>query len=152
MAFTETLKPRFDLVEAAVEQELMEQARIAAKLSYEPYSGFPVGAAVKVKSTGEIISGSNIENASYRLGGCAESVTLNTAAAQGFRIGQLGPLAVTCLEGDASDPNSNMPCGGCRQTMVEFMSPEEVVIVDKVGQFLVGSLLPMPFRLQPTEQ
>jgi cytidine deaminase len=152
MAFTEILEPRFDLVEAAVAEELMEQARQAAGLSYRPYSEFPVGSAVKVKRTGEIITGGNVEIAAYRLGGCSESVALMTAAARGFRIGELGPLAVTCLKGDASDSNSNMPCGGCRQTFVEFMGPEEVVIVDKVGQFLVGHLLPMPFKLQPAQQ
>jgi cytidine deaminase len=124
-------------------QELVELARKAAERAHVPYSNFPVGAAV-VADNGEIYDGCNIESASYGLTCCAERVGMFNAVAHGARpVG----LAVTCLKGDAADPNSLTPCGACRQVMLDLMGPDAPVIIDRLGEFTVGDLLPKGFRL-----
>lgn len=90
---------------------LVEAAREAARNAYAPYSGFAVGAAV-VLANGDIIAGSNFENASYGLSLCAEAVALATANAAG-RLREVVALAVSGGEGPL------MPCGRCRQMLAE---------------------------------
>lgn len=126
-------------------QELEARAHQAAQNAYVPYSKFPVGAAVLTES-GEIFDGCNIENASFGLTVCGERTAIFKAVSAG--ITKLGPLAVTCLEGDPeNDPDSVMPCGACRQVMGEFMSKDELIIVRGVGQFALSDLLPRAFHL-----
>jgi cytidine deaminase len=108
-----------------------------------PYSNFPVGAAV-VADDGQIYDGCNIESASYGLTCCAERVGMFNAIAHGAKpVG----LAVTCLKGDLADPNSLTPCGACRQVMLDLMGAEAPVIIDRLGEFTVGDLLPKGFQL-----
>jgi cytidine deaminase len=131
--------------EAAVRtaDELVDVARKAAQRAHVPYSHFPVGAAV-VGDDGEIYEGCNIESASYGLTCCAERVGMFNAVAHGAKpVG----LAVTCLKGDASDPNSLTPCGACRQVMLDLMGPDAPVIIDRLGEFIVSDLLPKGFQL-----
>lgn len=124
-------------------QELLELARTAAKRAHVPYSNFPVGAAV-VADDGRVYDGCNIESASYGLTCCAERVGMFNAIAHGARpVG----LAVTCLKGDVANPNSLTPCGACRQVMLDLMGPDAPVIIDRLGEFTVGDLLPRGFRL-----
>jgi cytidine deaminase len=124
-------------------EELLDLARKAAERAHVPYSHFPVGAAV-VGDDGAIYDGCNIESASYGLTCCAERVGMFNAIAHGARpVG----LAVTCLKGDVSDPTSLTPCGACRQVMLDLMGPDAPVIIDGVGEFSVGDLLPKGFRL-----
>jgi cytidine deaminase len=123
--------------------ELLEAARSAAGRAKAPYSQFPVGAALE-GSDGELYRGCNIESASYGLTICAERVAIFTAVAAGATPRQ---IAVTCVLGDPSDPNSLMPCGACRQVMMDQMPLEAPVIVDQVGSFTVADLLPQGFRL-----
>jgi cytidine deaminase len=98
--------------------ELRKLASIAAEHSYSPYSKFRVGAALLLED-GSIHTGCNIENASYRLTICAE----NTAIANA--ISKVGPkiyvraVAVANLNNAAS-----MPCGACRQILLEFGGPD----------------------------
>ena len=90
------------------DQELYERARAAATGAYAPYSQFDVGAAVLLRD-GRVITGVNVENASYPLGMCAERCALARAVAEGARPGDVEAVGVTAS-----------PCGGCRQWLLEF--------------------------------
>lgn len=125
------------------DDDLLQMARAAAENASAPYSQFPVGAALQADD-GQIYRGCNIESASYPLTICAERVAIFSAIAAGAKPLR---LAVTCLRGDPSDPNSLMPCGACRQVMMDQMGPEAPVYVDGVGEFTVAELLPKGFRL-----
>jgi cytidine deaminase len=123
--------------------DLLHEAREAAKNAVVPYSNFPVGAAVETAS-GQIVRGCNIESASYGLTCCAERVAIFSALAAGERPVR---LAVTCLQGNPADPDSLTPCGACRQVMLDQMGPDGVVMIDRVGDFTVAELQPKGFRL-----
>jgi cytidine deaminase len=90
------------------DQELYERAASAAASAYAPYSNFHVGAALLLRD-GTVVTGVNVENASYPLGICAERCALGRAVAQGTKPGDVEALAVTAS-----------PCGGCRQWLLEF--------------------------------
>lgn len=116
--------------------ELLAEARATAKVAYAPYSKFHVGAAVLARD-GRVITGANVENASYPLGVCAERAALSRAVAEGIRPGDVEALAVTAS-----------PCGGCRQWMHEFAVDR--VVFDHEGEVLVrrpDELLPDTFVL-----
>jgi cytidine deaminase len=116
--------------------ELLVEARATAKAAYAPYSKFHVGAAVLARD-GRVITGVNVENASYPLGVCAERAALSRAVAEGIRPGDVEALAVTAS-----------PCGGCRQWMHEFRVDR--VVFDHEGEVLVrrpDQLLPDTFVL-----
>jgi cytidine deaminase len=100
---------------------LVEQARAAALRAYAPYSRFSVGCAIE-SIDGEIAIGSNMENACYRLGICAEIAAL-TSAAQSFGLERIARIAVA---GGHVGPDGSLagaapvtPCGGCRQAIYE---------------------------------
>ena len=135
-----------DLSPMTVEM-LRERATAAAENSYSPYSKFRVGAAVLLEN-GEIVAGTNVENASYRLTTCAEQAAIATAVMQfgpGIRI---RGVAVANLNGAAC-----MPCGACRQTIWEFADADVPVFYPSAsGEMVattVGELLPAGFRLSP---
>ena len=90
------------------DQELYEQAKAASADAYAPYSKFLVGAAALLRD-GRVVTGVNVENASYPLGMCAERCALARAVAEGARPGDVEAVAVTAS-----------PCGGCRQWLYEF--------------------------------
>lgn len=92
----------------------------ARENAHAPYSRFLVGAALLVEN-GEIVSGCNVENASYGLTICAERVAFGTAIASGHRKFQA--LAVATSGGHS-------PCGGCRQFAAEFCEDLPILIVD----------------------
>lgn len=123
---------------------LLAAARDAAQRAYVPYSSFRVGAAV-LTADGTVVHGCNVENASYGLTICAERTALFAAVASGHR--DLVALAVTCLDGDPSQPATLMPCGACRQVMVELLPAHAPVVIDGVGTTSVDGLLPEAFRL-----
>ncbi|MFC5930790.1 cytidine deaminase [Cryobacterium melibiosiphilum] len=83
--------------------------------AYAPYSNFPVGAAALVDD-GRVVSGCNVENASYGVGLCAECALVSSLAMTGG--GQL--VAFTCVDGNGS---TLMPCGRCRQLLYEHSAP-----------------------------
>ena len=116
--------------------ELAEVAREAADNAYAPYSEYHVGAAALLRD-GRIITGVNVENASYPLGMCAERCALARAVAEGVRPGEVEAVAVTAS-----------PCGGCRQWLHEF-GVDRVAFVHE-GELLVrrpDELLPDSFEL-----
>ena len=94
---------------------LREAATAALSGSYVPYSSFPVGAAALVDD-GRIISGCNVENASYGVGLCAECALVGDLHMSGG--GQL--VAFVCVNGAGE---TIMPCGRCRQLLNEFALP-----------------------------
>jgi len=102
-------------------EELLSRAAEAAARSYSPYSHFPVGAAL-LSESGEIVTGTNVENRSFGLTICAERSAVCAAVSRGLR--RFSALAVSCPEADY--PVS--PCGACRQVLSEFMAPEAPVI------------------------
>jgi cytidine deaminase len=126
-----------------VTDPLLAEARGAARFAAAPYSRFPVGAAVD-GSDGKVYRGCNIESASYGLTVCAERVAIFSTIASGARPER---LAVTCVNADPNDPTSLTPCGACRQVMLDQMGPDAEVLIDGVGRFTVGDLLPHGFRL-----
>ena len=104
--------------EAMTEDEaLVAAARDAATRSYSPYSGYAVGAALRF-ADGTIVTGTNIENASYGLALCAETVAVAKAMADGTR----GGLKAVAVVGPADKGNGDpiTPCGRCRQVLNEL--------------------------------
>lgn len=95
------------------DDDLIAAARDAAAKSYSPYSGFPVGAALRF-ADGSAVTGTNIENASYGLALCAETVAVSKAMADGVR----GGLVVVAVTGPGDEPIT--PCGRCRQVLNEL--------------------------------
>ena len=100
--------------------ELFDAARDAARRAYAPYSGFHVGAALLLKD-GSVVTGANVENASYGLTLCAETAAIAKIANEGW-IGDLVAVAIVGgrPDGDAllgADPVH--PCGRCRQILNE---------------------------------
>ena len=94
---------------------LLDTARAALAHAYVPYSKYPVGAAA-LTGDGRIVSGCNIENASYGLTLCAEcSMVSQLQMTGGGRL-----LAFACVDGSG---NVLMPCGRCRQLLYEFRAP-----------------------------
>jgi cytidine deaminase len=119
-------------------QELVRYALHARQRAYAPYSGYPVGAAV-LAADGAVISGCNVENASYGATICAERVALTAAVAQGRR----DFLAIA-----VATENGGPPCGICRQVMVELGPDMTVYISDAEGRYrttTVDRLLPDSF-------
>jgi len=90
------------------DRELYEQAVEAAANAYAPYSNFHVGAALLLRDGG-VVTGANVENASYPLGVCAERAALSRAVAEGVKPGDVEAIGITAS-----------PCGGCRQWLLEF--------------------------------
>ena len=126
-------------------EALLEQARAVARNSYSPYSGFKVGAALRL-TTGEVVTGTNVENVSYGLTLCAERSALVRAVSEfgpGIRI---AALAVANLNGAASPP-----CGACRQMIAEFVLPDAPVVfpaADGVRAMPFKEILPLAFDMK----
>ncbi|MBV01616.1 MAG: cytidine deaminase [Citromicrobium sp.] len=126
------------------DQELIDAARQAAQHSYSPYSKFPVGAALRF-ADGSIVTGTNIENASYGLALCAETVAVSKAMADGAR----GGLEAVAVTGPGTEPIT--PCGRCRQVLNELAqlggTDPEILCVgpDEVRRLRLSDLLPHAF-------
>ena len=99
------------------DQELIKAAIEATKRSYAPYSNFSVGAAVRLKD-GQIITGTNQENAAYPSGICAERTTLFYAGSQYPQI-PVTTLAIAAHNGKELTDQPISPCGACRQVILE---------------------------------
>lgn len=124
-----------------VPADLLAAAWAVARHAYVPYSGFPVGAALR-DAQGRVHRGANVENASYGLARCAEQTAIQTMVAQGGR--QLIDVVVVA---HANPPAS--PCGACRQVLHEFGPDARVFLVNDTGAWRtsVRLLLPAGFSL-----
>ncbi|HWI87767.1 MAG TPA: cytidine deaminase [Sphingomicrobium sp.] len=129
------------------DEELIALAREAAAKAYAPYSNFRVGCAVE-SVDGDVVTGANMENACYRLGMCAEQSAL-TAAHHRFGLDRVARIAVV----GGTDATVCMPCGGCRQAILEaaHLSGRDVEILcgsgdgSGVERHTIGELIPFGF-------
>ncbi|HTJ71283.1 MAG TPA: cytidine deaminase [Actinospica sp.] len=118
---------------------LRDTARDAMAHSYSPYSKFPVGAAALVDD-GRVVSGCNVENASYGVTLCAEcSLVSQLAMTGGGRL-----VAFACVDGDG---NCLMPCGRCRQLLYEF-GGDALLVDTPLGIKPMTEVLPQAFGPQ----
>ncbi|MGD0799875.1 MAG: cytidine deaminase [Terracidiphilus sp.] len=125
--------------------KLLEQALQAAQHAYAPYSDFRVGAALRL-TTGEVVTGANVENVSYGLTICAERSALVQAISRFGPEIQIEAVAVANLNSAASPP-----CGACRQVLAEFILPDAPVIFHAAGgerTMAFRELLPLAFDMK----
>jgi len=126
------------------EDDLIAAAREAAERSYAPYSNFAVGAALAF-ADGSVVTGTNIENASYGLSLCAETVAVSKAMADGVR----GGLVRVAVTGPGVEPIT--PCGRCRQVLNELAQlggtdPEILCVgAEQTHRVKLSDLLPRAF-------
>lgn len=125
--------------------KLIQAAAKARENSASPYSKFKVGAALLTKR-GEIVTGANVESASYGLTCCAERVALFRALTDGKK----DFVAVAVVAKTKGGP---MPCGACRQLLAEYAPKAKVFIADsralrRIREFSVQELLPGAFVLR----
>ncbi len=117
------------------------QAALAARLqAYAPFSHFLVGCAVETPD-GRVITGCNIESASYGLTMCAERVAIFKAISEGVR-----GAARVCVAADTETPTP--PCGACRQWLWEFAGDVEIILANLSGEksrWRMRDLLPAAF-------
>ena len=141
----------FDSSDALNEEDkkLVNEARAITSNAYAPYSNFFVGAAALL-TNGQIIKGSNQENASYPVGTCAERVLLGTAAVMYAGM----PIKTMAISYDNKNGESNhpiSPCGMCRQALKEFEDRTgnfmRLILTGKTGKVIIldkaVSLLPL---------
>ena len=129
-------------------RDLARAAATARQRAVAPYSRFKVGAAL-LTASGKIITGANVESASYGLTCCAERVALFKALTDGNR----DFLAIAVV---ARAPGGPMPCGACRQLLAEYAPRAAVWVADSralrvIKEFSVGELLPAAFVDVPTD-
>ncbi len=120
--------------------ELIRAARVARRRALATYSGFKVGAALET-ATGVVVTGSNIENATYGLTLCAERVAMFKALSDGHR--RFRRIVVVA---DTVAPTP--PCGPCRQILWEFGGDLEVILANlrrQTGRHRLRELFPLPF-------
>lgn len=121
---------------------LLSVAHKAKENAYSHYSGFKVGAALLAKD-GNIITGCNVENASYGLTMCAERTAIFKAVSEGYKPGDFEAIAIAASAPDFS------PCGACRQVINEF--GEDIIVIFEFGGETVmkplKDLLPYNFKL-----
>lgn len=125
----------------AHQQTLISAAKEAYRYAYAPYSMFAVGAAI-LTDEGKIVTGCNVENASYGLSMCAERTAIFKAVSRGIQT-----FRAIAAVADTAEPIS--PCGACRQVMAEFCPPDlPVYLSNLTGKTLimtVRELLPYAF-------
>jgi len=131
-------------LDSAIEN-LLQHAHAVAQNSYSPYSGFKVGAALRLTS-GEIVTGTNVENVSYGVTICAERSALVRAVSE-FGPGiKIAAIAVANLNNSASPP-----CGACRQMLAEFVLPEAPIAfpaADGMRVMAFSEILPLAFDVK----
>ena len=132
-------------ITAAQIEDLHQRALAVAQNAYSPYSHFRVGSALLLED-GSIVTGCNVENASYRLTTCAEQTAIAAAVSQHGPNIRIRAIAVANLNATASPP-----CGACRQTILEFSTPDTVIyypVADgTIASTLMADLLPAAFLL-----
>ncbi len=142
--------PSVDLGEL---RALLEAAREAKTRAHAPYSGFQVGAAVRMD--GFLFTGANVENASYGATICAERTAVGAAVSAGHR--RIGVIALSTSAPAGAPLEDRSPCGICRQVISEFAGNETLVLMDggkaedgRILGFAVpfGALLPWRFRFE----
>lgn len=119
---------------------LIDAARLARERAHAPFSNFKVGAAL-LTADGTVITGCNVENATYGLTICAERVAMFKAISDGHRR-----FTHVAIVADTTDPTP--PCGACRQILWEFGGDLEVILANlqqHKSTHRLRDLLPLPF-------
>ncbi len=128
------------------EQQLIDAAKEVRPNAHAPYSGYRVGAAL-IDDTGTLHTGCNVENAAFPEGTCAEANAIGSmVAAGGKRI-----VAIAAV-GGADEIEACTPCGGCRQSILEFADENTRIILvgegKQIDSYSIDELLPAGFRLR----
>ena len=131
-------------MDSETESQLIAQALEAREKAYAPYSNFKVGAALLLDDGESVVTGCNVENASYGLAICAERNAICAAVAEGRRKFSTIVVAATPLAS---------PCGACRQFIVEFGKDINVISVDandtsKILRWTSDQLIPDSFEFE----
>jgi cytidine deaminase len=133
------------------QRTLLKKAQQVSEHAYAPYSHFHVGAVAKL-SNGEMVTGTNQENASYPVGLCAERVLLASVSSQ-FPNVPIEVIAISYKSNTQNNDHPVSPCGICRQSLQEFESrvnhPVQLILGGMTGEVYVidsaGKLLPLAF-------
>ena len=125
--------------------EMISSAHDALQNSYSPYSKFKVGACI-LTDKGHLYTGVNVENSAYNMGVCAET----SAISQMVSSGERNIKSIVVLAGSEELCS---PCGGCRQRIYEFSSPDTMVYMCNkdgiIDSKTISELLPIAFNLNP---
>jgi len=127
--------------------QLLDAARAVRLRAHAPYSHFLVGAALLAED-GRIITGCNVENASYGLTICAERSALVKGVSEGCN-------KYRCIAVVTDAPTSTPPCGACRQLLWELAGDVEVILGNltaETASFRMSQLLPYPFDVRSLER
>ena len=134
---------------------LLSEARTVTEQAYAPYSNFHVG-AVAILANGEIVAGTNQENASYPVGICAERVLLGNAATLYPNI-NIETIAISYNSEEVKSDHPISPCGMCRQALLEYETrlkkPIRLILSGQEGKVYIiktASLL-LPFAFTSSE-
>ena len=143
----------YDSAEELLQQDawLVNEARGVTEAAYAPYSNFNVGAVAKM-ANGEIVAGTNQENASYPVGLCAERVLLSSAATLYPNI-PIETIAISYNNNNGESNHPISPCGICRQTLTEYEErtkhPIRLILSGMEGKVYIiqksSHLLPLSF-------
>jgi cytidine deaminase len=151
-----TITTKFDVFETIQElptdiQNLMHEAVAIRKTAYAPYSHFKVGTAILLDN-GEIILGSNQENAAYPSGLCAERVAVFYAGTK-YPEAKILKMAISAASDNTTTSAPIPPCGACRQSIAEYEikqnTPIEIYFMGEIGSIYksdsLKNLLPLLF-------
>ena len=151
-----TITTNFDVFETIQElptdiQNLMHEAVAIRKTAYAPYSNFKVGTAILLDN-GEIILGSNQENAAYPSGLCAERVAVFYAGTK-YPEAKILKMAISAASDNTTTSAPIPPCGACRQSIAEYEikqnTPIEIYFMGEIGSIYksdsLKNLLPLLF-------
>lgn len=129
----------------ASDRELIDRAVEVRRRAHAPFSGFPVGAALRL-ADGRVTVGVNMENSSFGLTVCAERHAVAAAVVEGAAPGDIVAVAIAAA-GNGPTP----PCGACRQVLADFAAADVRILMHDIrtGETAVstlGDLLPQAFR------
>jgi cytidine deaminase len=127
------------------EEDLIDAALTVRQNAYAKYSNYLVGSAL-LDDRGQMFVGCNVENAAYPEGTCAEAGAIAAMIADGGNA-----IRTIVIAGGADDIEDCTPCGGCRQKINEFATPETRIVLLRPGghtrSFSIDELLPRSFHL-----
>lgn len=128
------------------EQKLIDAAKAVRRNAHAPYSGYRVGSAL-LDENGKLHSGCNVENAAFPEGTCAEANAIGAMVAGGGKR-----IAAIAAVGGKTDVEACTPCGGCRQSILEFADEHTRIILiganGRIDSYSIDELLPSSFRLK----
>ncbi len=128
------------------DQKLIDEAKAARQNAHAPYSNYFVGAAI-VDEQGNVHRGCNVENSAYPEGNCAEANAIGAMIAAGGK-----KISVIAAVGGSDELEFCTPCGGCRQSILEFSDDDTRVILinddGEIQKYSIDDLLPLAFRLR----